>query len=198
MEQDKSGAGHGTCGAKTRNGGACGKPAGWGTPHTVGRCRLHGGSTRNHRKAAQRLEAERAVAAFGLPRNVDPGAALLEELHRTAGWVGWLTERVQEEGPDALAAVAYEDEGAVSVTSPFYDLLDRERKQLVAVAAACIKAGVEERRLQMIEQSAAFAARAIRTALGNLGLDIDAPEIREAVTSALSVVPDPATESVAV
>lgn len=198
MEQDKSGAGHGTCGAKTRTGGACGKPAGWGTPHTVGRCRLHGGSTRTHRKAAQRLEAERAVAEFGLPRNVDPDAALIEELHRSAGWVAWLEQRVRDEGPDALAVVAPGEDGAVSVTSPFYDLLDRERKQLVAVAAACLKAGVEERRLEMVEQSAAFAARAIRAAFGSLGLDIDAPEVREAVTSALSVVPDPATESVAV
>lgn len=32
------------CGAKTRSGGRCKKPAGWGTSHPgEGRCRLHGG-----------------------------------------------------------------------------------------------------------------------------------------------------------
>ena len=34
-----------TCGAKNRSGGACARPAGWGTPHPgTGRCKLHGGS----------------------------------------------------------------------------------------------------------------------------------------------------------
>lgn len=36
----------GFCGARTRQGGTCRKPAGWGTDHPgVGRCRLHGGAT---------------------------------------------------------------------------------------------------------------------------------------------------------
>ncbi|MBU0609034.1 MAG: hypothetical protein KKI08_14200 [Armatimonadetes bacterium] len=35
-----------TCGAQTRTGGACGRPAGWGTKHPgAGRCKLHGGAT---------------------------------------------------------------------------------------------------------------------------------------------------------
>jgi hypothetical protein len=37
---------HPTCGAKTRSGTACGRPAGWGTAHAgEGRCKLHGGSS---------------------------------------------------------------------------------------------------------------------------------------------------------
>jgi len=36
----------GICGAKTRSGGRCQLPAGWGTDHPgVGRCKLHGGAT---------------------------------------------------------------------------------------------------------------------------------------------------------
>jgi len=35
-----------TCGAKTRAGTPCKKPAGWGTNHKgVGKCKLHGGAT---------------------------------------------------------------------------------------------------------------------------------------------------------
>lgn len=34
------------CGSKTRAGGACGQPAGWGTDHVgQGKCKLHGGKT---------------------------------------------------------------------------------------------------------------------------------------------------------
>lgn len=192
MEHAATPAAQGKCGAKTRTGGACGKPSGWGTPHTAGRCKLHGGLSPSGLKSAAKLEAVQVVQEFGLPRDVEPHQALLEELHRSAGWVAWLEQRVRDEGPDAVAVTAYGDSGVVTVTSPFYDLLERERKQLTAVASACIKAGVEERRVRVIEAQAAFAARAIRAALGNLGLDVDAPEVREAVTSALTVVPDAA------
>jgi len=43
----------------------------------------------------QVAEAAKAVATFGLPREVDPRDALLEEVHRTAGAVAWLHEQVQ-------------------------------------------------------------------------------------------------------
>ena len=69
-------------------------PAGWGTPYSHGRCKLHGGATPTHLKAAQRREAERAVALLGLPRDVEPHQALLEEVSRAAGHVEWLGEVV--------------------------------------------------------------------------------------------------------
>src|SRR5215208_7034231 len=47
----------GVCGARTRHGGLCRRPAGWGTPHTVGRCKLHGGCTPTGLAAAARQEA---------------------------------------------------------------------------------------------------------------------------------------------
>lgn len=36
------------CGARTRNGGYCRRPAGWGTGLNFGRCKLHGGGTMTH------------------------------------------------------------------------------------------------------------------------------------------------------
>lgn len=176
-----------------QTGHPCGKRAGWGTKHLGdGLCRFHGGAGKSGERHAEKIVAVKAVAEFGLPRDVEPAAALIEELHRSAGWVAWLEQRVRDEGPDAVVTTAFTDDKVLTVTSPFYDLLERERKQLTAVASACIKAGVEERRVRVIEEQAAFAARAIRAALGNLGLDVDAPEVREAVTSALTVVPDAA------
>src|SRR5690349_4926946 len=87
------------CGGKRRGEGAgklCTRPAGWGTDHAgTGKCKLHGGSTKSHTVAGQKALAEQAVKAFGLPREVDPRDALLEEVHRTAGAVAWLHEQVQ-------------------------------------------------------------------------------------------------------
>jgi len=47
------------CGAKKRQGtGNCARPAGWGTGHVgFGSCKLHGGSTVNGGKAAEKQEA---------------------------------------------------------------------------------------------------------------------------------------------
>ena len=36
------------CGARTRSGGFCRRPAGWGTGHNHGRCKLHGGGSTTH------------------------------------------------------------------------------------------------------------------------------------------------------
>jgi hypothetical protein len=54
------------CGARKHQGpGTCRRPAGWGTSHAgTGRCKLHGGSTRNHRQHAARVKAEAEYAAF--------------------------------------------------------------------------------------------------------------------------------------
>lgn len=36
------------CGANTKRGAICGKPAGWGTAYQHGRCKLHGGASPTH------------------------------------------------------------------------------------------------------------------------------------------------------
>lgn len=177
-----------------QSGKQCGNRAGKGTDHVgTGLCKNHGGRSPGGRKQAQNLEAVKAVQEFGLPREVEPHQALIEELHRTAGWVAWLGEKVHAEGEDRLTMIEFggSDDAPqpFQLNSPYYDLLTEERKQLAKVAQACISAGVEERRVRVIEQGAAFAAQAIRSVLASLGHNLDAPEVRQAVTSALSVVP---------
>lgn len=50
---------HRHCGAKTRSGGSCRRPAGWGTDHAgSGRCKLHGGKS----TGAKTAEGKAAVA----------------------------------------------------------------------------------------------------------------------------------------
>ncbi len=66
-----------TCGAKTRGGGQCQHPAGWGTQHVgSGRCKLHGGASTGPIKTgryslAHRKSLEAKAQAFAA--QPDPG-----------------------------------------------------------------------------------------------------------------------------
>jgi hypothetical protein len=85
------------CGGKRRGGreGTCRRRAGSGTSHVgVGRCKVHGGSTRSHVIAAERKIARHTANIYGIPRHIDPGSGLIEEYWRTAGIVAGLDAKV--------------------------------------------------------------------------------------------------------
>jgi hypothetical protein len=152
------------CGAKKRQGGGtCRHPAGWGTSHPgIGCCKLHMGSTRNSVKHAERVAAEQAVESFGLPRAIDPWAALLELVHRSAGHVAWLGLQVAQEPRKRLEA------GSVWV-----ELYGTERDRLARVSAAAMGAGVAERQVRIAEQQGALIASLMQSILAELGLGED-------------------------
>lgn len=165
-------------------------------------CHLHGGKSPRALAAAvrrgQQAAALEAVATYGLPVDISPTEALLEEVRWTAGHVQWLRARVQELEESALVwgvtrtetetsgsmRVDLDDQGDVeSVGSApadkiirtaganiWLDLYDRERKHLVGVCSAAIKAGVEERRVRLAESQGELVAGAIRAILSDLGL----------------------------
>lgn len=113
-----------------------------------------------------------AVETFGLPREVDPHSALLEELHRTAGAVEWLAAVVADIGQGDVAG------------SVFVELWQGERDRLVKVARACVDVGIEERRVRLAESAGAALASVVRAVLERLGLS------EEQQVLALSVVPE--------
>lgn len=170
-------------------------------------CRYHGGGAPQVRAAAARRleeeEARRAVTTLGLPIDVSPTDALLEEVRWTAGHVQWLRARVQDledtvmiraqegwglddtSGPPNAHALTWgqvehrdttggENAGTTTVEragpSIWYQLYERERKHLVAVCTAALKAGVEERRVRLAESQGELVAGAIRAILNELGL----------------------------
>jgi hypothetical protein len=161
-----------------------------GTPYRHGRCRLHGGASPTHVKAAQRREAERAVKQFGLPRAVEPHEALLEEVHRAAGSVAWLGETVGQldrnqlvhgitrtvQLPDGSRTV--EARAAINLWVKLYQ---EERDRLVRVAKAAIDAGVEERQVRLAEAQAQQLAQVIRAILMDLGHDLADENVRKVV-----------------
>lgn len=172
---------------------------------------MHGGATPVAVAAAKRrgqeVAAREAVVTYGLPVDVSPTEALLEEVRWTAGHVRWLRDRVQEletaalvwgrtktereaggedritfgAGVDDEDTTGWVDASAAPVSkvieaagpSIWLDLYDRERKHLVNVAAAALKAGVEERRVRLAEQQGELVAGAIRAILSDLGLSAE-------------------------
>jgi hypothetical protein len=136
-------------------------------------CRNHGGRSPQALKAADRRIAERdAVAAlesFGVPIVVDHQTALLEELHRTAGAVAWLSAIVADLDRDDLVygkvreKTGGEDHGTTKEARPnvWYQLWMDQRKHLVDVARECGRAGIEERRVRLAEEQGRMLAGVI-------------------------------------
>ena len=145
-------------------------------------CKLHGGSVPSGRKAAATELAQRAVDTYGLPRDISPTDALLEEVRFTAGHVAWLRQRVSELAPgcadvghaggcrqagDRVHGHGHDRGRAVNV---WLELYYRERKHLVDVCKAAISVGIEERYVRLAEAQGAIVAEVIRRILSRLGL----------------------------
>lgn len=183
-------------------------------------CRSHGGAAPQARAAAQRriehAEAERVTATYGLPVDVDPHTALLEELHRSAGHVAWLGALIaalehqeaveasvmgpaRDEDPDEgrvsrSGLKQYSREKGVTWEKPavWVELYQWERTHLGNIAKACVQAGIEERRVRVAEQQGQLLAQVISAILTDLGHDLSAGPVREAVTRHLQLVQGPA------
>lgn len=171
------------CKAKSsRTGERCKK---WAlTDMTV--CATHGGRSPRAKAGAEQRRAEKealkAVATFGLPREINPRDALLEEVYRTAGAVDWLTAKVRELDPEAAVwgvtekatktATEYEgvDTTEAAAANMWVQLWQKERKHLVDVSKAAISAGIEERRVKLAEQQGALLAGVVKAILGDLDL----------------------------
>jgi hypothetical protein len=159
------------------------------------KCAIHCGLSKAERDriAAEYLamqEARRAVVTYGLPRDISPGDALLEEVRYTAGHVAWLRERIRElEDRDLVWGVTEVSEKTATEfpgtdrteaarPNVWVELYYRERKHLIDVSKAAISAGIEERKVRLAEQQGALVASVIRRILGDLALT---PEQKERV-----------------
>lgn len=174
------------CGAKNKQDRPCGlSPAAGAT-----RCGRHGGNSPQAKKAAERrvaeasakAELERGVRTLGLPVDIDPGKALLDEIHWTAGHVQWLREKVQELKGDELVWGRTQTDAGIGPQGPvdtttekagpsvWYELYMKERDHLAKVCALALKAGIEERKVKLAESQGALVAEAIRRILAALNL----------------------------
>jgi hypothetical protein len=147
-------------------------------------CRMHLGKKAQPAIAeARALEAARnAVITYGLPRDIDPTDALLEEVHYTAGHVAWLREQVQALEPKALVWGVREqvdksatefagiDTTHAAAVNMWLELYRWERKHLLDVTKAAISVGIEERRVKLAEAQGALLNQVIRRIVDRLDL----------------------------
>lgn len=177
------------CGAKkSTDGKPCRNAAGQGTDHYgFGRCKNHGGATEAGRKSAIKQEAREMAANYGLPVEVDPGVALLQEVYRTAGHVAFLQQAVGEMGEHEMVGPVgregIDDQGIEShprtVPSVWLNLYMEERQHLARVCKMALDVGIAERQVRIAEQQGELLAGAIRLILEDLGVadHPDAPKI---------------------
>lgn len=175
------------CGAERRHGqGPCKRGAGAGTDHPgAGRCSWHGGCAPSGRAAAQEEIARRAVETYGLPRDISPTDALLEEVRYSAGHVAWLRAKVAEIEADDLvwgkteevdknaSEFAGTDTTHAAAVNVWLDLYFRERKHLLDLTKTAISVGIEERRVRLAESQGALLNEVIRRILGRLSLSAE-------------------------
>lgn len=148
-------------------------------------CKWHGGRSPQAQASAAKNLAEQAAreAADRLAVLIDttPEQALLDEVKRAAGMVAFYQARVIEvdeaDRNSLIWGQTKDDEsgeypGALYEAAPnmWLQLWNQERDRLVRVAAAAIKAGIEERRVKLAEQEGALVAAVIRRILDQLGL----------------------------
>lgn len=148
-------------------------------------CRFHGGrAPQVKRKAADRLAEQAAAEAaqrLAVPIDTTPEQALLDEVKRAAGMVAFYQARiveVDESDRHSLVWGVTKDDQSGEFPGPTYEaapnvwltLFNQERDRLVRVAAAAIKAGIEERRVKLAEQEGALVAAVIRRILDQLRL----------------------------
>jgi hypothetical protein len=149
-------------------------------------CRQCGGGAIQARNAAKARLTEAAAAkamdTYGLPVEVNPVDALLAEVHRTAGHVAWLGQRIKALQESELVWGKTEQVSKTATEFPGTDttegavpnallkLYQQERAHLVGVCKTAIAAGLDERRVRLAESQGAMIAQVIRAILGDLDL----------------------------
>ena len=154
------------------------------------KCAIHCGLSKAERdEIAARFLAEqkarKAVETYGLPRDISPTDALLEEVRYSAGHVAWLRAKVAEmEAADLVWGMTEQvDKGAAefagvdtthaAAVNVWLDLYFRERKHLLDLTKTAISVGIEERRVRLAEAQGALMNDVIRRILARLSLTAD-------------------------
>jgi hypothetical protein len=121
----------------------------------------------------ERERARAAVVTYGLPKDIDPTTALLEEVQRTAGHVEWLAAKVRslsedelvwgvveettnwERNPDSDSAGLQSADQVVKrrpETNAWLREYQKERAHLARVCRDAVAAGVSERIVNVFRQ----------------------------------------------
>lgn len=214
MHDTGSKRGHERCGAKTRSGKPCRNPQGFRTDHPgAGTCFLHLGATETHKRHAQVELARQACQTLGIPIEIHPAEALIEEVFRARGNVDFYERLVMnlpthpepdrytpgedgedgrwERGNPGVYGRTYHQSGIPTGEGQPHVLVrlyNQERDRLRAASVEALKAGVEAAQLKLAEQHAALMAEGFHNLAVALGHDPASPEVREAFRAQLTAL----------
>lgn len=156
-------------------GGICCQPAGYRTDHLgYGPCRWHGGNHGTVKKSVSTKRVKAAMETYGLPINIDPHTALLQEVHNTAGHVAWLRDHIRTISHQEIDNDRFSVDRALTQWTPlgvrpsvFLDLYQAERRHLLNACKVAIDAGVQERQIKLAEGQGQLLAMAITNILND-------------------------------
>lgn len=182
------------CKAVKASGERCGK---WAMENQEV-CDTHGGRAPQNRAAAERRAQEAtavaACAKFGLPIEVTPMQALLQQVRVAAGEVAFYRARVQELTPDQMVhgytsaqrtrGVSGYGRGVDETTTlaqarphVWVQLLHDSERHLADVCRYALAAGAQEQIVELLKAEAAVLVRALVAVLTRFGIDERDPRI---------------------
>jgi hypothetical protein len=148
------------CGGRTRSGTECRREAGWGTDHQgFGRCKLHGGSSPDGRKYAERQRAIANGSRYISEVDIDPGddekkqGALMAEV-RSSNRELWQAAKACSDAKVAERLVWMAERQASMLAAAIADGLEQAFGDLATPERQAIFARVTRARLESLEGSA--------------------------------------------
>ena len=201
------------CGAKTKR-GTCARTAGAGTDHLgYGRCSTHFGKTQQVTVAANREQALEELGNYGQPVDIDPHEAILLCIRIVAGEIQYATVKVNELEEHELLVQPVEEhdrplsEGkdgentGITVTevkrlrtelNGWIKIRHEGMDRLVRYTSTAMRAGLEERMVQIAEAQGRLMAEAVQGILLELGV-ADHPKAQSVVRKHLMQIAEKST-----
>lgn len=195
LDHPKNAKGENICAANKSDGKKCQLTAGLYTDHVGwGKCSFHGGNTPTLRTSAAKYMGgeviERMTNGYGVagPVDITPEDALLQEVRRCSGHVGFLQDRLNmfdlQLGTKAL------DEAKKELV----ELYQKERLMLAKVAKAAIDAGVAVAKVQLEREKGVKLVEVLREVFDGLGLSVEQQRLLPVlVPAALRKLTEPQT-----
>lgn len=167
----------GQCDAKTKTGGKCKRPRGFGTNHYgTGKCSFHGGNLPSHRKKGANDSLNQLM---GREIQINPLDAILWCIRLKAGEVKWLTMKMAEMDKDQEWFEWTEYQG--KQFNVWVRQRDAAMRDLTRFSKDAISLGLAERAVRLAEHYGDMIAKLINGILGDLSLTPDqlqyAPQI---------------------
>ena len=179
----------GKCAARTRSGGKCTMPAGWGTEHVgTGVCRRHGGANfpqqqQRHDALVARREVADVVARWDIPADVSTTEFFDAELRRSAAALAFLDGKVAEQTDTQLVfGVTKVEQGGSdggkkttleAKPSIWWRLWQEERKHGLEVAKAAATIDLESAKIRVDMATAEALNRIVTEAVRAAGGDVE-------------------------